>query len=84
MGKDLLVLAFALDPAGHRKIISQWPKIVSDARKAGVTIGPDGSFSGRAVGRVTIASDELRVVIESKPWWVPLGAIRAELRALFA
>lgn len=79
-----IVLAFALDPAGHRKIVSRWPQIVSDARKAGVTIGPDGSFSGRAVGRVTIASDELRVAIESKPWWVSLDAIRSELRKLFA
>lgn len=77
-------LIFPITPSLHQQITSNWERFRAQAREKGITLAPDGSFSGRATGSVTIERDRISVLITNKPFYVPIGAINSELKRLFS
>ena len=77
-------LIFPITTAAHRRITSGWDGLRRPAAEKGIKVGPDGSFTGRATGKVTLQRDRVSVLITDKPFYVPIGAINSELRRLFS
>lgn len=77
-------LIYPITPAVHTRITSQWIQLRARAREQGIEMADDGSFTGRATGKVTLDRTHITVLITDKPWIVPMGAIDSELRRLFS
>lgn len=77
-------LIYPITPEVHARLTRAWDALRQQAKEKGIALAPDGAFSGRATGRVTVERDRISVLITDKPWFVPMGAVEAELRRLFS
>jgi hypothetical protein len=77
-------LIYPIVPAVHKRLTFEWESLRTQAREKGIELARDGSFTGRATGRVTVSHDRVSVLITDKPWIVPMAAIDAELKRLFS
>lgn len=77
-------LIYPITPAVMNRITSNWEQLRDQAKTKGIELLRDGSFSGKATGKVTIERERVSVLITDKPWLIPMAAIDAELKRLFS
>lgn len=77
-------LIFPITPEVHARLTRSWETLRQQALEKGIRLGPDGSFTGRATGKVSVERDKISVTITDKPFYVSVGAINDELKRLFA
>ena len=77
-------LIYPITADAHKRITFEWEALRTKAREKGIEIARDGSFTGKATGKVTIDRERISVLITDKPWLIPMAAIDAELKRLFA
>lgn len=75
-------VVYPITPQKHRAVTTRWLDLTQTAKRFGVELRRDGSFSGRATGKVSLSRDALVVEIESKPWAIPEFMIRSELKKM--
>ncbi len=77
-------LIFPITPGVHERLTSTWDALRQQALEKGIKLAPDGSFTGRATGKVSVERDKISVTITDKPFYVPIRAINNELKLLLA
>ncbi len=76
-------LIYPITPEAQRRLTATWETLRAKAQEKGIVLAPDGSFTGRATGKVSIERDKISVTITDKPFYVPISRINSELKRLF-
>ena len=71
---------YPLDATKHAAVRKRWLDLANKAKAAGITLHADGTFDGRAEGKVEITPSLLTIEVTDKPWAVPEFLVRQELK----
>jgi hypothetical protein len=73
---------YPLDAEKHAAVRKRWLDLTNKAKAVGITLHADGTFDGRASGKVEITPSALTIEVEDKPWAVPEFVVRQELKKM--
>lgn len=71
---------YPLDATKHATVRKRWLDLTNKAKAAGITLAADGTFTGKAKGKVEVTPSFLTIEVTDKPWLVPESLVRQELK----